>query len=190
MKKRYLLIWELFEVVLIAFIPIFITYQFLARPFLVQGASMEPNFKQGDHLIVDVISYKVDLPERGDVVVFRYSDNGYIYNLKRIINFLDFSGRSVYHIKRIIGLPGERITFLDGEVFINGEVMNENYIPPYIKTMPLNQLDFYLSDNQYFVMGDNRAASFDSRSWGPLEKNDIVGSVRFRTWPAFKFFRG
>ncbi len=173
MKTRHLLIWELFEVVLIAFIPMFITYQFLARPFLVQGASMEPNFQQGSYLMVDIISYKVGLPERGDVVVFRYP-----------------SDRSVYHIKRIIGLPGERVTFLDGEVFINGEVINENHIPPYIQTTPLNQSDFSLSDNQYFVMGDNRAASFDSRSWGPLEKNDIVGAVRFKVWPAFKFFRG
>ncbi len=184
MRKKYLLIWELFEVICIAFIPMLIVYQFLARPFIVQGASMEPNFHKSNYLVVDIISYKIGSPERGDVIVFRYPsnrspNNNLAHHITRIISPYP-EDRPVYHIKRIVGLPGERITFLDGEVFINGEVIQEDYIPPYVQTDPLNQPDFLLSESQYFVMGDNRAASFDSRSWGPLEKRDIVGAVRLR----------
>ena len=189
MRKKYLLIWELFEVICIAFIPMLIVYQFLARPFEVQGVSMEPNFHKNNYLIVDIISYKIGPPERGDVVVFRYPsnrspNNNLVHHITRIISPYP-EDRPVYHIKRIVGLPGERITFLDGEVFINGEVIQEDYIPPYVQTAPLNKPDFLLSESQYFVMGDNRAASFDSRSWGPLEKRDIVGAVRFRIQPPY-----
>jgi signal peptidase I len=96
-------------VILVAFIPIFVSYQFLARPFLVQGASMEPNFHNGNYLVVDIISYKFGSPERGDVVVFHYPGN-----------------RSLYYIKRVIGLPGDRVTLLEGKILINGEAIKRN----------------------------------------------------------------
>ncbi|MFA4999589.1 MAG: signal peptidase I [Parcubacteria group bacterium] len=171
MRKIYLLIWESLEVVFIAFIPLFISYQFLARPFLVQGASMEPNFQNGNYLVVDIVSYKFGSPERGDVVVFHYPGN-----------------RALFYIKRIIGLPGDRVTFFQGEILINGEAIKEKYLPSYIETDALNRADFLLGDDEYFVMGDNREASFDSRSWGPLEKSDIVGVVKLRVWPPFQFY--
>ncbi|MFA5053473.1 MAG: signal peptidase I [Parcubacteria group bacterium] len=171
MKKIYLLVWESLEVIFITFIPLFICYQFLARPFLVQGASMEPNFQNGNYLIVDIVSYKFSAPERGDVVVFHYPGN-----------------RALYYIKRIIGLPGDRVTFLDGKILINGEALDEEYLPTTIETDALTRTDFQLTDSQFFVMGDNREASFDSRSWGPLEKSDIVGVVKLRVWPPFKLY--
>jgi signal peptidase I len=171
MKKLYLLFWESLEVLLVAFIPLFMTYQFLARPFLVLGSSMEPNFQDGNYLVVDIVSYKFGSPERGDVVVFHYPGN-----------------RSLYYIKRIIGLPGDRVTLLDGEILINGEAIKEEYLPPYIDTDAFSHTDFELKDSQYFVLGDNRSASFDSRSWGPLEKDDIVGVVKLRIWPPFELY--
>jgi signal peptidase I len=171
MRKLYLLVWEALEVIFIAFLPLFISYQFLARPFLVQGASMEPNFHNGNYLVVDIVSYKFGEPKRGDVVVFHYPGN-----------------RSLFYIKRVIGLPGDRVTLLDGEILINGEILDEDYLPSYIDTDAFMGDDFILSDGNYFVMGDNRSASFDSRSWGPLEKNDIVGVVKLRVWPPFEFY--
>jgi signal peptidase I len=171
MRKLYLLIWESVEVILVAFIPIFVSYQFLARPFLVQGASMEPNFHNGNYLVVDIISYKFGSPERGDVVVFHYPGN-----------------RSLYYIKRVIGLPGDRVTLLEGKILINGEAIKEEYLPSYIETDAFTSSDFQLEDGQYFVLGDNRSASFDSRSWGPLEKSDIVGVVKLRVWPPFELY--
>jgi signal peptidase I len=171
MKKFYLLFWESLEVLLVAFIPLFMTYQFLARPFMVLGASMEPTFQNGNYLVVDIISYKFGTPERGDVVVFHYPGN-----------------RSLYYIKRIVGLPSDRVTILDGKILINGEAVKEEYLPPFVNTDAFSNTDFKLTDTQYFVLGDNRSASFDSRSWGPLEESDIVGVVKMRIWPPFKLY--
>lgn len=166
MKKISPLIWELLEVILIASLPLFIIFQFLARPFIVQGASMEPNFQNGNYLIIDMVSYRFNSPNRGDVVVFRYPGN-----------------RSSYYIKRIIGLPGDHVALRNGDVFVNGAITSDKYFPLGTDTLAANQTDFYLIENQFFVMGDNRAMSFDSRNWGPLERSDIIGPVRIRVWP-------
>ena len=174
MKKIPSLIWELFEVVLIAFLPLFIISQFIARPFIVQGASMEPNFQDGNYLIIDMVSYKFNDPERGDAVVFRYPGN-----------------RSLFYIKRVIGLPGDHVALRNGDVFVNNKIIEEKYSSLDIDTIAYNQIDFSLTKDQFFVMGDNRAMSFDSRSWGPLERSDIIGFVRLRLWPlsGLEFFR-
>ena len=174
MKKIPSLIRELFEVILIAFLPLFIISQFVARPFIVQGASMEPNFQNGNYLIIDMISYKFSDPERGDAVVFRYPGN-----------------RSLFYIKRIIGLPGDRVVLRNGDVFVNDKIIEEKYSSLDIDSLAFNQTNFFLTKNQFFVMGDNRMMSFDSRSWGPLERSDIIGSVRLRLWPLsdLEFFR-
>ena len=174
MKKIPSLIWELFEVVLIAFLPLFIISQFIARPFIVQGASMEPNFQDGNYLIIDMVSYKFNDPERGDAVVFRYPGN-----------------RSLFYIKRVIGLPGDHVALRNGDVFVNNKIIEEKYSSLDIDSLAFNQTNFFLTKNQFFVMGDNRMMSFDSRSWGPLERSDIIGSVRLRLWPLsdLEFFR-
>lgn len=170
MKRFYAILWEVIEVVAVAFLPLFIVNQFLARPFIVQGASMEPNFHNGNYLVVDVISYKLGEPHRGDVIVFHYPGN-----------------RALYYIKRVIGLPGDHISFEGGKIFVNNEELKEVYLPSTLETIS-QKPDFYLTNGQYFVMGDNRGASFDSRSWGPLAKSDIVGAVKLRVWPPVEFY--
>jgi len=170
MKSFLYLIWEIAEVVIIALVAVFIIRNFLVQPFLVNGASMEPNFHNGDYLIIDEISYRLRDPQRNEVIVFHYPNN-----------------ESTYFIKRVIGLPGERLLIKDGEIrvfnkeFPDGFSVDERYLPSYTQTV--GEKEIVLKNTEYFVMGDNRNSSFDSRNWGPLQKAEIVGVVRLRLWP-------
>jgi len=143
---------------------------FLVQPFLVSGQSMSPNFSNGDYLLIDELTYHFRLPERGEVVVFRYPND-----------------KSTYFIKRLIGLPGERIETKDDKITIfndanpDGFVLTESYLPKSVYTTG-NQ-EFKLKANEYLTLGDNRSYSFDSRSWGLLPQEDIIGLVRVRLWP-------
>lgn len=157
-----------FQTVAIAVAAVFIVRTFVAQPFLVSGSSMEPGFSNGDYLLIDELSYRFREPKRGEVVVFRYPGDH----------------RSFY-IKRIIGLPGERVRIQNGAVTIHSpdgaeKTLTEEYIA---RQYFSGSIDVTLGSEQYFVMGDNRDFSFDSRMWGPLEKYDITGLVRFRLWP-------
>ncbi|MBI4159998.1 signal peptidase I [Candidatus Wolfebacteria bacterium] len=171
MKSFLYSLWEVAEVGIIAVLTVFIVRNFLVQPFLVSGASMEPAFQSGDYLLIDELAYRFRAPERGEVVVFRYPGN-----------------ESVYYIKRLIGLPGEKVLFADGKVrvsnkeFPQGFFLDESYLSAH---MPTSGEEVVLKD-EYFVMGDNRPYSYDSRSWGPLPKSEIVGLVRFRLWPLNK----
>ena len=164
-KKFWSSVWEISEVVIISLVTVFIIRNFLAQPFLVSSASMEPNISNENYLIIDEITYRFREPERGDVIVFRYPND-----------------HSVFFIKRIIGLPGDRVVInrntalvFDGEkeIKISG---------------PVNGLvDTVLGENKYFVVGDNRYNSFDSRNWGPISRSDIVGIARLRVFPINEF---
>lgn len=162
--------WEVVEVVLIAVVTVLCIRTFLMQPFLVDGASMEPNFSTGNYLIIDEVTYKLRAPERGEVVVFRYPNDP-----------------SVYYIKRIVGLPGERIAVKNGEVTIfntdhpQGFKPDQSYLG--VNSLTTGNLDVTLENNDYFVMGDNRNFSYDSRLWGPLPKSNIIGIVRLRLFP-------
>ena len=143
---------------------------FLIQPFVVRGSSMETNFSSGDYLIIDEISYRFSQPQRGDTIVFKYPKNP-----------------AQYYIKRIIGLPGERVQISDGGVIVyngaypGGIELEEFYLAEEIKT-PGN-IDQTLGSDEYFVLGDNRDASSDSRVWGPVPKKLIVGRSIVRLWP-------
>jgi len=141
---------------------------FIAQPFVVEGASMHPTFESGDYLIVDQLSYRFEDPKRGDVIVFRYPNKP-----------------SVFYIKRIVGLPGETVAVERGIVTITRTdgttlTLEETYVVAEDATY--NQTTT-LGPEQYFVMGDNRPKSSDSRSWGPLPKEDIMGRAFFRLLP-------
>jgi len=138
---------------------------FLFQPFIVKGQSMEPNFEDSNYLIVDELSYRFRDPQRGEVVVFRYPRNV-----------------SQRFIKRIIGLPGEKIEIEASVVMVDGKILDESeYFPSGVQT--LGNIQISLDENEYFVLGDNRISSFDSRQWGTLPRKNIIGRVYFRAWP-------
>lgn len=159
---------EIFTLVILAVLIVVPVRVFIAQPFIVEGLSMYPTFKDKDYLIIDQVSYRFHEPQRGDVVVFRYPNNP-----------------SIFYIKRIIGLPGESVSIERGVVTIThaqGEktTLTETYVVDEDATYTL---DATLGNEQYFVMGDNRPKSSDSRVWGPLPKEDIIGRALVRVYP-------
>lgn len=183
-------VWEVIKVFVWAIIIIVPIRVFLFQPFFVQGSSMEPNFKDGDYLIINELGYKqteIGLPrlhiftvdsfknlERGDAVVFRYPMQP-----------------ETFFIKRVIGLPGEQVKIENSQVTIYNEQNPDGFVldekkylaPNVITTETVNRK---LEKDEYFVMGDNRSASYDSRKWGPVPEKDIVGKVLLRAWPITK----
>jgi len=168
MRNILAFFWEIFKIVIIALLIVIPIRYFLFQPFLVKGQSMEPNFHDGDYLIIDEISYRFREPRRGEVIVFKYPQ-----------------ALSQRFIKRVIGLPGEIIEIKDGQVKIYKEnevlILDETSYLGNLKT-PGN-LKVSLAENEYFVLGDNRLVSADSRNWGSLPQKLIVGRVSFRLWP-------
>lgn len=169
MRKLFLFFWEIAKIVIIALLIVVPIRYFIFQPFFVRGQSMEPNFHNGDYLIIDEISYRFGEPQRGEVVVFKCPDNP-----------------SQRYIKRIVGLPGERIEIEAGRVLIyqNGtnQVLDESgYLPEFLQT--LGNIEISLDQDEYFVLGDNRSLSSDSRRWGSLPEENIIGRVILRAWP-------
>ncbi len=165
MKNIFFFIWEIIKIVVIALVIVIPIRYYIFQPFLVKGQSMEPNFETGDYLIIDEISYRFRDPQRGEIIVFKSPQNS-----------------SQRYIKRIIGLPYETIEIKDGKVFINNKELDEKSYLPISTQTPGNTL-ITLGKNEYFVLGDNRLASYDSRRWGPLLREDIIGRVFIRAWP-------
>ena len=172
MKRFLYTIWEIAEVFFIALIAVVAIKYFLVQPFIVNGASMEPSFYDGDYLLIDELSYRFKDPQRGDVIVFKAPQD-----------------ESTYYIKRVIGLPGERVEIQDRSIRIysandpDGLELEETYLQDGIRNEWRGNIIVTLKDGQYFVLGDNRVNSYDSRFWGPLEKDSIVGLVKLRLWP-------
>ena len=142
---------------------------FLIQPFYVKGASMEPNFFDHEYLIINEIGYRLEAPNRGDIVVFKYPKD-----------------QSQYFIKRIVGLPGEKIEVKDWHVYIYKDekkyLLDETqYLS--VDTRTNGDYSWQLAENEYYVLGDNREFSLDSRSFGPVDKNLIIGKAWVRGWP-------
>lgn len=143
----------------------FFVYVFLVQPHRVKGDSMFPNFKDAELLLVEKVSYRIYKPSRGDVVVFKAP-----------------GAVKVDFIKRIIGLPGENIKVSSGSVYINDKELRE----PYEEQETRGDVNINLGPDQYFVLGDNRGGSTDSRVFGTIEKKSIEGKAWFIYWPIFK----
>lgn len=160
---------EVVQIVLISSAIIIPIRYFLVQPFYVKGASMEPNFYDHEYLIIDELSYRMRNPERGEIVVFRYPRDP-----------------SQFFIKRVIGLPGETVEVTGGNVIIfneshpNGLTLEETYLGD-VHTNGKDRVT--LGENEYFVMGDNRDESLDSRSFGPIHRSDLIGRVWVRGLP-------
>lgn len=173
MKSILSFVWEIGKVFLVALLIVVPLRALVFQPFLVRGDSMEPNFHNGDYLIVDEFSYRLGSPSRGEVIVFRFPDDP-----------------SKRYIKRIIGLPGETVAIEEGRVMISNLertfVLNESeYFFDHVSTPGL--LKTKLHENEYFVLGDNRPYSSDSRAWGVLSRKHIIGRVLIRMFPLSAF---
>jgi signal peptidase I len=128
----------------------------------VDGSSMEPTLHSGEFVIVNKLTYKLGQPEIGDVVVFHYPRDP-----------------EQEYIKRVIGLPGDQVLISDGKVYINGQMLEEDYI----NSPPAYQATWEVPDDSLFVLGDNRNNSADSHSWGPVPLNYVVGKAVLVYWP-------
>lgn len=149
----------------------FLIITYVGQRTHVSGRSMENTLSHGDNLIVDKITYRFKDPERFDIIVFpfRYQEN-------------------TYYIKRIIGMPGETIQIADGVIYINGEVLKESYGREVIRDPGIAAEPIELGEDEYFVMGDNRNESADSRdpSVGVIHRKDMIGRAWVRIWPLNK----
>lgn len=174
LKSSLLFVWEISKVVIISLAIIVPVRYFLIQPFFVNGASMEPQFHDGEYLIVDELSYRLSDPKRGEVIIFKYPKDP-----------------SQYYIKRIIGLPGEKIKINQEKITIfnsenpDGFILDESDYLLDGKKRDFS-METKLSGSEYFVMGDNRRASSDSRTWGSLPENFIIGRAWIRAWPLDK----
>lgn len=165
----FLFVIEVAQIAVISLAIILPVRYFLIQPFLVKGASMEPNFYDREYLIINEIGYRLQEPERGDIVVFRYPKDP-----------------SEFFIKRLIALPGETVEISDGRVVIynddhpNGIALEELYLRGE-KTNGNKRMT--LGESEYYVLGDNRDESLDSRIFGSISKEEIVGKVWIRGFP-------
>ena len=174
MKERSilgeLLSWLIYIVIVVILSLGIIT--FIGQRTKVSGHSMETTLSDGDNLIVDKISYRFRDPERFEIIVFPFQYEEH-----------------TYYIKRIIGLPGETVQVIDGYVYINGEMLDENYGLEVMDDPGIEAEPITLGEDEYFVLGDNRNHSSDSRdpSVGVLHRDDIMGRAWIRIWPFDKF---
>ncbi|MSR87556.1 MAG: signal peptidase I [Candidatus Zambryskibacteria bacterium] len=159
---------ELAKLVILSVVIVIPFRTYIAQPFIVDGSSMFPTFKNGQYLIVDEVTYHFNNPERGSVLIFKYP--------------LDPKKK---FIKRIIGLPSETVSIKEGKVTIkntehpDGLLLDESYI----ELSKPDSVDYTLGEDEYFVMGDNRAASADSREWGPVPRANMLGRPVLRLYP-------
>ncbi len=163
---------ELAQLVLTALIIVIPFRLYIAQPFIVDGASMDPTFRNGQYLIVDELTYHFRDPARGDVLIFKYPRDP-----------------KKYFIKRVIGLPGETVNIKNGSVTIVSPTHPDglSLTEPYVKLPKSDTASFALAENEYFVMGDNRAQSADSRLWGAVPRKNVVGRPIIRFIPPSLF---
>ena len=166
------LLKDLFTLAFLIIVVVIPIRVYVASPFVVDGESMHPTFENLDYLIVDELLYDFKAPARGDVIVFRYPGNP-----------------SIFYIKRIIGLPGETVSINHGVITVTDDTgKNFTLTEPYIVNEDATYTkNVILNPGEYFVMGDNRPNSSDSRVWGPLPRKNIIGRVDLRILPAPEF---
>lgn len=162
LRKFYYLLFDLVQTLVIAGAIFVVIYAFLFRPYQVNGHSMDPNFQNGEYVLTNLLELRIGKINRGDVIVFNSPVD-----------------KEKDYIKRVIGLPGDRVKIYNGEVYLNGEKLEEKFLPSSVRT---NGGDFLsegqevvVPDGSYFVMGDNREFSSDSRAWGFVTRDKIIG---------------
>ncbi len=159
-------LWEVAKFIIVTFAVVVPVRAYIAQPFIVSGVSMVPTFHNGEYLIVDELSYHLREPRRGEVVVFRYP--------------LD---EKKFFIKRLIGLPGETLEITADGVYLLTGATKEKLSEPYLTSNTGGEATVTLGQGEYFVMGDNRPQSLDSRVWGPVPERLLTGRVLLRLFP-------
>lgn len=169
-KKLGSFLIEILQVIVFAISIFLFIYLLIMQPHKINGSSMEPNFHDGEYLLTDKVSYRFGDPQRGEVIVFKAPP--------------DFTEE---FIKRIIGLPGDKIMIKDGKTYLNGQEINEFYLPDYFITQAgkvvTEGTEYTVPEGTYLVFGDNRNHSYDSRNFGPISRDKIVGRAWFIYWP-------
>src|SRR3989344_3510614 len=173
-RRIFNFFFDILESVVVALAIFVVFYLFLYQPHQVKGASMEPNFHDKEYILTNKFEYRFGDPKRGDVIVFKSPQNP-----------------EIDYIKRIIGLPGEKLKLVNNHYYINGVELQEPYIAPELYTYNGAYLkegvEIVIPDDYYFVSGDNRPRSSDSREWGPIPRSSIIGRSQLRYWPFNRF---
>ncbi|MBI2617035.1 signal peptidase I [Candidatus Gottesmanbacteria bacterium] len=173
-KKLISLFLDFLETIVVALSIFVVVYLFIFQPHEIKGSSMEPNFFNNEYILTDKISYRFGEPKRGDVIILKAPKNP-----------------DIDYIKRVIGLPNERLKVQNGFVYINGEQLLEPYISETTNLFPGSYMqegvEITVPEGFYFVMGDNRQHSSDSREFGPISSDLIIGRAFLRYWPPKQF---
>lgn len=170
-SKGLAIAYELGKPIAIFVVLLLLVHFFIATIFVIDGSSMETNFHSGQLVLVNKLAYLTSKPVRGDVVVLRFPGDP----------------KNSKYIKRIVGLPSEKIQIKQGAVYINDKKLLETYIDDAVDTQTENISIKVLGKDEYFLMGDNRSGSSDSRIWGPARKEDLIGRTRFVLYPFSDF---
>lgn len=173
-KGAVIAIFDFLQGIVVVLAIMVMIYLFIMSPQEINGASMEPNFHNGEYILTNKIEYKLKDPARGDVVVFKSPRN-----------------KEIDYIKRVIGLPGDTVSLHDNALYVNGEQVEEPYLTTGIVIFGGSYLregeEITVPEGMYFVAGDNRPHSSDSREFGPVPKEDFIGKAFLRYWPFSKF---
>jgi signal peptidase I len=168
-------ILEFVQSIVLALSVFVLLYLFVAQPNEVKGSSMFPNFENGEYLLTDKLSYQLGNPKRGDVVVFKAPPSE------------PCAEDECEYIKRVIGLPGDTVKVEGGQVFLNGQKLDQTFLPSDYVTeagaVLQEGVEIQVPEGQYLVMGDNRSHSRDGREFGPIPQNLILGKAFFKYWP-------
>jgi len=168
-------ILEFVQSIVLALSVFVLLYLFVAQPNQVKGSSMVPNFTDAEYLLTDKLTYQFSEPKRGDVVVFKAPPSE------------PCSENECEYIKRVIGVPGDRVMVENSQVYLNGELLNQSFLPSDYVTDPgqfcQEGEEVMVPEGRYLVFGDNRSHSRDGREFGPISKDLIVGRAFFKYWP-------
>jgi signal peptidase I len=169
-KKIIGAIFDFLQSIVVIMAIMVMIYLFVISPQEISGESMYPTFENGEYILTNKIEYKIMEPKRGDVVVFKSPNN-----------------KDIDFIKRIIALPGDRLKVINGKYYLNDQLINESYLPSGLYTFAGSFLrentEITVPSGEYFVSGDNRPHSLDSREFGTIVKEDIIGKALLRYWP-------
>lgn len=174
LKRAFALFFEVIQTIVLALAIFVVIYLFAAQPHQVKGASMMPNFVDGEYILTEKISYRLRNPKRGEVIIFKAPDKP-----------------ELDYIKRVIGLPGEKVRITNGTIYINDLPLKESYLNPALQISSgrfLRENETYtVPEGSFIVFGDNRSHSSDSREFGPVTKKAIIGVALLRYWPLNAF---